>query len=54
MLGLPSPFELILILVFALMLFGVGKLPEVFGAIGKGFRDLRQGFSTEETTKNAR
>lgn len=35
-------FELILILVIVAMLFGVGKLPEVFGAVGKGIREFRQ------------
>jgi len=35
-------FELILILVLVAMLFGVGKLPEVFGAVGKGIREFRQ------------
>ncbi len=31
-----GPVELLLILVIVAMLFGVGKLPEVFGAVGKG------------------
>jgi sec-independent protein translocase protein TatA len=35
-------FELVLILVLVTMLFGVGKLPEVFGAVGKGIREFRQ------------
>jgi sec-independent protein translocase protein TatA len=35
-------FELVLILVIVTMLFGVGKLPEVFGAVGKGIREFRQ------------
>ena len=40
-------FELILILVLVAMLFGVGKLPEVFGAVGKGIREFRQNASTD-------
>lgn len=39
---LPGPMELILILVIVAMLFGVGKLPEVFGAVGKGIREFRK------------
>ncbi len=31
-----GPVELGLILLIVAMLFGVGKLPEVFGSIGKG------------------
>ena len=37
-----GPVELILILVIVTMLFGVGKLPEVFGAVGKGVREFRK------------
>jgi sec-independent protein translocase protein TatA len=38
-------FELILILMIVAMLFGVGKLPQVFGAVGKGVREFRQNAS---------
>jgi sec-independent protein translocase protein TatA len=34
--------ELTLILVIVAMLFGIGKLPEVFGAVGKGIREFRK------------
>ncbi len=34
--------ELILILVVVLIIFGVGKLPQVGGAIGKGIRQFRK------------
>ena len=37
---MPGPLELVLILVIVAMLFGVGKLPEVFGAVGKGIREF--------------
>lgn len=37
-----GPVELILILVIVIMLFGVGKLPEVFGAVGRGIREFRR------------
>lgn len=37
-----GPVELVLIVVIVAMLFGVGKLPEVFGAVGKGIREFRQ------------
>lgn len=33
--------ELTLIFVIVAMLFGVGKLPELFGAVGKGIREFR-------------
>ena len=37
-----GPVELGLILLIVAMLFGVGKLPEVFGAVGKGVREFRK------------
>jgi sec-independent protein translocase protein TatA len=43
-----GPPELILILVIVVIIFGVGKLPEVGGALGKGIREFRK-TSTEET-----
>jgi len=44
----PGPLELVLILVIVAMLFGVGKLPEVFGAVGKGVREFRTNASGEK------
>jgi len=43
-----GPWEIALILVILLMLFGVGKLPQVGGAIGKGLRAFRKGQRGEE------
>ncbi len=37
-----GPVELILILVAIIIVFGVGKLPEVGGAIGKSIREFRK------------
>jgi len=34
--------ELLIILVIVAMLFGVGRLPEIFGAVGKGIREFRK------------
>jgi sec-independent protein translocase protein TatA len=46
--GLP---ELLIVLVIIIIIFGVGKLPEIGGALGKGIREFRraqQGLSLEE------
>ena len=40
-----GPVELILILVIVTMLFGVGKLPEVFGSVGRGIKEFRRNAS---------
>lgn len=41
-------WEIILILVIILIVFGVGKLPQVGGAIGKGIRSFKKAQSGEE------
>jgi sec-independent protein translocase protein TatA len=37
-----GPLELLIILVIIIIIFGVGRLPEVGGAIGKGLREFRR------------
>ncbi len=37
--------ELIIILVIVLIIFGVGRLSEIGGALGKGIREFRKGQS---------
>ena len=44
-LGVP---ELLLILTGVIIIFGVGKLPEVGNALGKGIREFRKGQSGED------
>lgn len=39
--------ELIIILVIVLVIFGVGKLPQVGGALGKSLREFRKAQSGE-------
>ncbi|HLB28576.1 MAG TPA: twin-arginine translocase TatA/TatE family subunit [Dehalococcoidia bacterium] len=51
MVGLPSigPLELILVLAIVFVIFGVGRLPEVGGAIGRALREFRrESAKTEE------
>ena len=43
-----GPWEIGLILVIILIIFGVGKLPQVGGALGKGMRAFRRGQRGEE------
>ena len=42
MIGKVGPTELILVLLIVLIIFGVGKLPEIGGALGKAIRDFRK------------
>ena len=56
-----GPWEIILILVVVLIIFGAGKLPQVGSALGKGIRSFKKGVSGslaeddegEEPEKNA-
>jgi sec-independent protein translocase protein TatA len=43
-----GPWEIALILIIILIVFGVGKLPQVGGAIGKGIRAFRKGQRGED------
>ncbi len=43
-----GPWEIGLILAIILIVFGVGKLPQIGGAIGKGLRAFRKGQRGEE------
>lgn len=47
---IPGPWELVIILLIVAMLFGVGRLPEVFGAVGKGIREFRKEATTADKT----
>lgn len=42
-----GPWEMGLVLAIILIIFGVGKLPQVGGALGKGLRAFRKGQSGE-------
>ena len=47
-LGVP---ELIVLLVIILIIFGVGRLPEVGGALGKSIREFRRASTGDEETE---
>lgn len=50
-----GPWEIALILIVVLIVFGVGKLPDALGAIGKGIRAFKKaesGEDDEEATGN--
>lgn len=47
-----GPMELIIVLVIIMIVFGVGKLPQVGGAMGRGLREFRKARSEiDEVTK---
>ncbi len=48
-----GPLELGLILVIVLLIFGAGKLPEVFRSMGEGIREFREAASTDDSKEKA-
>lgn len=44
----PGPFEIILILVIVLLLFGGKKIPELMKGMGKGIKNFKDGLNTDE------
>ena len=53
MAGIGVP-ELAIVLVIIVIIFGVGKLPEIGGALGKGIREFKTESMTEEKEAAAR
>ncbi len=44
--------EMVIVLVIIMIIFGVGRLPEIGGALGRGMREFRKAQKeTEEFTK---
>ena len=54
----PGPWEIILILAIVLIIFGAGKLPQVFRSAGQGIREFRKAssgeFDEDKKTKKTR
>ena len=42
--------ELLLILVIVIIIFGVGKLPEIGGAMGKGIKEFRANATDDDSS----
>ena len=47
-----GPLELVIILVIVMLIFGVGKLSDIGGALGKSIREFRKS-SMDDTTEQA-
>ncbi len=44
--------ELLLLLIIILVIFGAGKLPQVFSSLGKGVKDFREAAAGEDEDKD--
>ena len=49
-----GPMEIGIILVIILIVFGVGKLPQVGGAIGKSIKEFRRARSGEDEEEKSK
>ncbi len=49
-----GPMELVIILVIVLLVFGVGKLPQVGEALGKGLKSFQKASTGEDEEKEAK
>ncbi len=49
-----GPMELAIVMVIVIIIFGVGKLPEIGGAVGRGIREFRKAHTGEDEINEAR
>ena len=52
-LGGIGPLELVIVLVIVMIIFGVGRLTEIGGALGKSIREFRKASSDESSGASA-
>lgn len=48
-----GPWEIILVVIIVMMVFGVGKIPEIGKQIGRGVRDFKKYSSTAKEEESA-
>ena len=49
----PGIWELVIVLVIVLLIFGVGRLSKIGRELGEGIREFRQGLTGEEGEEKA-
>ncbi len=48
LLGIPGTWQIVLIVLVVLLLFGGKKIPELMKGIGKGTREFKKGLNTDD------
>jgi sec-independent protein translocase protein TatA len=51
--GFGHAWELIILLVIALVIFGPKRLPEIGGSLGKGIREFKKATGDDDTSSSA-
>jgi sec-independent protein translocase protein TatA len=46
--GMPGPWELMIILLIVVMIFGAKRIPEIMGGIGKGIKSFKKSMEGED------
>ncbi|PPR41882.1 MAG: Sec-independent protein translocase protein TatA [Alphaproteobacteria bacterium MarineAlpha5_Bin12] len=47
----PSIWQLVIVLIIVLLLFGRGKIPQLMGDMAKGLKAFKKGMSNEDENK---
>lgn len=47
--GMPGPWELMIILLIVVMIFGAKRIPEIMGGIGKGIKTFKKTMESDES-----
>lgn len=45
---MPGPWELILVLLIVVMIFGAKRIPEIMGGLGKGIRSFKRSMEIDD------
>lgn len=51
LLGVMGPWQIAIILIIVLLLFGGKKIPELMKGLGKGIKEFKDGIAGEDETK---
>lgn len=52
LLGMVGPWQIVLIVLVVLLLFGGKKIPELMRGLGKGVREFKDGINPDENKKS--
>lgn len=46
--GMPGPWELMIILLIVVMIFGAKRIPEIMGGVGRGIKTFKKTMESDE------
>ena len=52
--GMPGPMELFIILLIVIVVFGARKLPQIGEGLGKGIKNFKRSFESDDQTTSAK